>query len=675
MARRIGVDVGGTFTDLILFDDETGTMRVGKAPSTPSEPDVGVLDVVGIAAADALADTEFFLHGTTVGLNALLERKGARVGILTTAGFRDVLQIRRSSRPEAYNVMWVPPEPLVERHLRLEAHGRILADGTVETPLNEDDVALAAQTFEREDVECIAIVFINSYANPEHELAAERLLRAAGYDGQIALSHAVTGEYSEYERTSTTVVDAYVRPVVSTYFTRLVDGLGDRGFAGQCLVTRSGGGAMYFDEAVRRPFETVMSGPVAGVAGAIQLSRELGLSRVITADVGGTSFDTSLIIDGQPELRYEGEVVGFPLQTPWVDVRSIGAGGGSIAYAAAGLLRVGPRSAGARPGPVSYGHGGVEPTVTDAAAVLGMLADGKLAGGLELDIDAARAAVEALGRELGIGGEETAAGIVTIANAAMAGAISEITIERGEDPREATIVAFGGAGPLFGGLLARELDVGTIVVPNAAGNFSAWGLLCEDVARSRARTFIRPLTDAALEEAVTVFTGLFAELDADAGATPQLGERTHEPAFDLRYMGQEHTLTIHPVPGNGTVGLAELTEQFSVQHERLFGHRLPLPVQTVSLRATVRTPLPNMVSARASAQTHGTGTVPSIDAYSFLHGERMPFAVRHRPQLGAGDRFSGPAIVLEETSVTYIDDACDVEVHDTGALMITNHGG
>jgi N-methylhydantoinase A len=435
---------------------------------------------------------------------------------------------------------------------------------------------------------------------------------------------------------------------------------------------------MFFEEAVGRPFETIMSGPVAGVAGAIQLCRDLGIGRAITADVGGTSFDTSLILDGRPQVKYEGEVVGFPLQTPWVDVRSIGAGGGSIAYVEAELLRVGPRSAGARPGPVAYGLGGVEPTVTDAAAILGMLGDGRLAGGVTLDIEAARQAVIALGEQLNLGEQETAAGIITIANAAMAGAINEITIERGEDPREATILAYGGAGPVFGGLLARELDVRTVVIPNAAGNFSAWGLLCEDVARSAARTFIRPLGEASLREAAELFNTLFAELDTDAALAKQLGRLIREPALDLRYAGQEHTLTVQPVAEDGrmTSTPEAIAELFSEQHERLFGHRLPLPVQTVSVRATVRTPLPRMATPTVRAQTtNGDTALRTVDAFSFLRGERIPFTVRERATLAAGARFSGPAIVVEETTVTYVDDGFDIDVHDTGTLMLTDTGG
>jgi N-methylhydantoinase A len=467
MATRIGVDVGGTFTDLILYDDETGEVRVGKQPTTPAAPEEGVIAAVRAAVPDELvAASEFFLHGTTVGLNALLERRGACVGLLATRGFRDVLEIRRGDRDDPYDLFWKHPPPLVARRLRLPVTERIRADGNVHTPLDEEDVRRAVETFRAEGVDCVAVTFLNAYANPEHELAAERALRRFGFEGDVSLSHQVSGEYREYERTTTAVVDAYVRPRIAHNLDRLERKLREVGFAGSLLVTRSGGGAMTFAEAEARPFETIQSGPVAGAEGAAELARNLDLGDVNSADVGGTSFDTCLITDGRPQVMYEGKVIGLPVQTTWVDVRSIGAGGGSIAYVdVGGLLRVGPRSAGADPGPASYGRGGTEPAVTDAAVALGMLGEGNLAGGIHLDVEAAHAALAPLAGTLRLEIPEVARGVLTIATANMADAIREITVEQGQDPRATTLVPFGGAGPLFGTLLARELEIHEIVVP------------------------------------------------------------------------------------------------------------------------------------------------------------------------------------------------------------------
>ena len=385
MATRLGVDVGGTFTDLIFYDDETGEVQVAKQPTTPAAPERGVIATVLAATPEnVLRASRYFLHGTTVGLNSLLERRGANVGLLATRGFRDILEIRRGASDDPYNPFWKPAKPLVPRRLRLPVTERILADGTVHMPLDKADVRDAFELFEREEVTSIAISFLHAYANPAHELEAARVLRELGFDGELSLSHEVSGEYREYERTSTTVIDAYVRPNTSSYLQRLQNSLSEAGFVGDLLVTRCGGGSMTFAQAAQRPFETILSGPVAGAEGAAELARNLDLGDVITADVGGTSFDTCLITNGRPQTIFEGNVLGLPVQTPWVDVRSIGAGGGSIAYVdIGGLLKVGPHSAGADPGPVSYGRGGTEPTVTDAMLVLGFLAAGRLASGIQ----------------------------------------------------------------------------------------------------------------------------------------------------------------------------------------------------------------------------------------------------------------------------------------------------
>jgi N-methylhydantoinase A len=672
MATRFGVDVGGTFTDLLFYDDETGEVYVGKGATNPTAPDAGIAEVVSATVPDeALRAAAFFLHGTTVGINALLERKGAVVGLLTTEGFRDVLEIRRGDREAFIDSLWTAAPPLVPRRLRLPVRERVQGDGDVLTPLEPEGVRAAVEVFQREGVESVAVMFINAYANPEHEIEAERLLREYGFDGEISLSHRISGEFREYERSSTTVVDAYVRPRVSSYLRRLEATLNDRGFEGDCLVTRSGGGAMRFTEAGERPFETIMSGPVAGAVGAGELCRSLGIDQGITADVGGTSFDTCLILDGRPQVKYEGKVVEMPLQSPWVDVRSIGAGGGSIAYVdEGGLLRVGPRSAGAVPGPVCYRRGGTQPTVTDAALHLGMLAFGELAGGLTLDVDGASAALEELGAELSLDAEQVAQGILTIANAAMAFAIRSVTIEQGQDPREAAIIAFGGAGPLFGTLLADELDVTRIVVPKHAGNFSAWGLLGQDLTRSRALTSIRALDADGVAVANDSLRAMFAEL-SQGGGTEHL-----EPALDLRYVGQEYTLTVHPEAEAGQIaaGAEEIESSFKRDYERTFGHRLDQAVEIVSIRATARTPLPRKANETAAVGAPRSLERRSLEAHSFTLGERTAFDVVDRAALEVGSSTEGPLIVLEETTTTYVDVGYRVDVHPSGTMIIEKKG-
>lgn len=671
--QYIGVDVGGTFTDLIAHDDHTGETRVAKVPSTPQAPDEGVLAAVTSAIGETLDAESFFLHGTTVGLNALLERRGATVGLLTTAGFRDALEIRRGEREDLMSVSWRTPEPLVPRRLRLEADERILHDGTVRRPLDEAACRRAAEKFIAAGVEAVAIVFLNAYCNPQHELAAERIMRDCGFSGGLSVSHRVSGEYGEYERTSTAAIDAFVRPSLSGYLQRLEGALKDRGLDGGLLVTRSGGGAMTFAEAAERPFETIQSGPVAGAVGAGELCRRLGISEAITADVGGTSFDTCLILDGKPQVKFQGRVIGMPVQTPWVDVRSVGSGGGSVAYLEDGVLKVGPRSAGAMPGPACYGRGGTEPTVTDAAARLGVLGFGELAGGMRLDLDAAEAALEPLASALSRSTTELAKGILGIVGAEMSNAVRAVSIEQGRDPREATLIVFGGAGPAFGCQLARELEIGRVLVPRYAGNFSAWGLLGQDLVRATARTVVQPLSSAALSAAESIATELFADLaERDTGGVDH-GETIQRVSLDLRYASQEHTRSI-PVAFVGeaiTTSEPELREQFAGDYEKAFGHGDLSAIELVAVRATTTTSLPRGTAA-STYRASGRREVQTVDAYSFGADEWREFDVVRRDAIESGEVLAGPLIVTEETTTTYVDDGFSARMAESGALMLTD---
>ncbi|MES1248501.1 MAG: hydantoinase/oxoprolinase family protein [Actinomycetota bacterium] len=669
---RIGVDVGGTFTDLILYDGRSGEVRVAKEPTTPGAPESGVASATRSGVpAEELGIADYFLHGTTVGLNALLERRGATVGLLATRGFRDTLELRRGDADEPYNLFWRQPVPLVPRSLRVPITERMRADGEVHVELDPEDVRDAARFFADEGVECVAVVYMNAYVNPAHELETERILREAGYTGPISLSHRVSGEFREYERTCTTVLDAYVRPRMSRYLQRLETDLRDAGFNGSLLVTRSGGGSMRFDEAEDRPFETILSGPVAGAEGAAELARDLGLDSVITADVGGTSFDTCLITDGRPQVMYQGKIIGLPVQSAWVDVRSIGAGGGSIAHVdVGGLLRVGPQSAGADPGPACYGKGGTKPTVTDAACVLGMLGEGRLASGITLDVDAARTALEPLAEELSMTIEELAKGIITIANAAMADAIRSITVEQGQDPRRAWVMAFGGAGPLFAGLLARELEVTGLVVPPYAGNFSAWGLLGADLTQTVAKTRIMRLDDDAVAVANELLAGLFAELADRTGRSA--GEHVQEIGFDMRYAGQEHSLTVDIACDGGQIGWStdEIAAAFTREYARTFAHEMDEDIQIVSVRASVRTPLPRLEQKVASGAAAADEPARTFEAYSFTRDEWLPFRLVDRASLDPGAEIAGPAIVLEATATTYLDAGFDGVVDPSGSLLV-----
>ena len=674
MATRIGVDIGGTFTDLLFYNDETSDMLVAKVPTTPASPEQGCVQAVTDSVdGDQLQATQYFLHGTTVGLNSLLERKGARVGLLATRGFRDILEIRRGDRDEMYNLFWQLPEPLVPRRLRLPVTGRVRSDGTVHIAFEKQDVLDALEVFTGEGVNSIAVAFMNAYANPDHELAAETALREAGFDGEISLSHRISREYREYERTSTTVIDAFVRGRMSNYLRRLEADLRSAGFNGACLITRSGSGSMTFSEAEDRPFETIMSGPVAGAEGGGELSRQLDLGDLITADVGGTSFDTCVITRGRPTLLFEGKIVGMPLQTPWVDVRSIGAGGGSIAQVdVGGLLRVGPESGGADPGPACYGKGGENACMTDAAYYLGMLGEGKLASGLQLDLSLAEKALQPPANKLGYGLDETAIGIMDIASASMADAIREITVEQGIDPRKLKLLAFGGAGPLMSTLLARDLDITEIVIPLHAGNFSAWGLLGADLTRATARTRIMRLDEDSLATANDILEEMYSDLAARAGSSGGGDEWAREVGLDMRYKGQEHTLSIN-VPGeNGrvTISTDQVRDIFTRDYDRTFGNTMDEPVEIVSIRATVRHALPRRTEG-PSALNGSDGIYQDREAYSFTEKKRMNFRILDRSSMQVGDTLAGPAIINEPTATTYLDANWDCTVHESGCLFIT----
>jgi N-methylhydantoinase A len=662
MSTTIGVDVGGTFTDLVLRDPATGRSAVAKVPTTPERPELGVLTAVDVALGGGdLSGCRYVMHGTTVGLNALIERRGATVGLLTTRGFRDVLEIRRADRGDPYDLFWRAPEPLVPRRLRREITERMSATGEVVTPLDPDDVLAALEVFEAEGVDAVAVVLLNAWANPEHEVAVEKLLALAGWSEHVSLSHQVSGEYREYERTSTTVVDAFVRRRMGPYLERLSAGLAERNFTGELLITRSGGGSLTLPEVRRRPFETVMSGPVAGATALADLSRRLGLDLVIGADAGGTSFDTVLVEDGVLPVLFEGDVEGLPLQSPWVDVRSVGAGGGSIAHVdAGGLLRVGPRSAGAVPGPACYGRGGTEPTVVDAAVVLGMMRGGEISGGVHISADRARSSLAPLAEQVGLpGAEDVAQGILRIAASHMAEAIRGITVERGIDPRDATVVAFGGAGPLFGCLLAAELEVRRVVVPPNGGNFSAVGLLTSDLTRAAARTLVGALDAEQLVRARRVVAELAETLDPGRAAPG------HEVSLDLRYAGQEHTLT-RVLPEGATVDA--VAADFAEAYERIFGHRLEVPLETVTVRLTTRTPLGSQ-GRGPLAEPEVAGQQEPWPMWSFTGGRWADARLVGRAELPP-EGIEGPALVVEATTTTYVDAGWRAGLDEEGCLVL-----
>ena len=675
MSSRIGVDIGGTFTDFIIYDEAGNKVIIDKIPTTPESPEKAVVEVIkrNLSKED-LQKVDFFLHGTTVGLNALLERKGSKVGLLCTKGFRDTLEIRRGDRDEMYNLFWQPAPPLVPRFLRVEIDERLHADGTINRKLNSSDIKNACKKFVDEGVSSVAISFINSYANKSHEIEASKILSDSGFKGHISLSSMVSGEYREYERTTTTVIDAFVKARMSNYLNSLKQSLNGLGYNGSFLVTRSGSGSMTFDEAEDRPFETIMSGPVAGAEGAGELSRKLANTNMVTADVGGTSFDTCLIINGRPQIQFEGKIVGLPVQSPWVDVRSIGAGGGSIAYLDdGGLIRSGPQSSGAVPGPACYDRGGKEPTTTDAAFYLGMLGEGKLASGLQLSRSLAESALNSVGGKINLSAFETAKGILQISSANMADAIREITIEQGIDPRELKLLAFGGAGPLMSNLIAQELDIKEIIIPPYSGNFSAWGLLGADLLQMNARTKILRLSDVSIQECNAILDELFNELQERQKIDFDTSKNIKDIALDMRWMGQEHTITLKlDTEKDGKINLKadQIKELFMTEYLRTFGSKLDTVIEIVSTRASLRVPLPRKVETGNIHEEAIEIGNNKIECFSFNKNEIINFEIISRSNIKSS--FSGPKIIVESTAITYVDVNYEVSKDSDNNLILIN---
>ena len=675
MASRIGVDIGGTFTDFIVYDESGNKVIIDKIPTTPQSPEKAVIEVIKRNLSQKeLEKIDFFLHGTTVGLNSLLERKGSKVGLLCTKGFRDILEIRRGDRDEMYNLFWQPAPPLVPRFLRLEIEERLFANGNVHKKINTEQVKDACNKFIKEKVDSVAIAFINSYTNKDHEILASKILIESGFKGQISLSSMVSGEYREYERTTTTVIDAFVKTRMSNYLNSLKKNLNELGYKGTFLVTRSGSGSMTFDEAEDRPFETIMSGPVAGAEGAGELSRKLNNTNMVTADVGGTSFDTCLIINGRPQIQFEGKILGLPVQSPWVDVRSIGAGGGSIAYLdEGGLIRSGPQSAGAVPGPACYDKGGIQPTTTDAAFYLGMLGEGKLASGLQLNKSLAEKALNSVGSQIGMSAFDAAKGILKIGSANMADAIREITIEQGIDPRELKLLAFGGAGPLMSNLIANELDIKEIIVPPYSGNFSAWGLLGADLLQMNARTKILRLSDEAISECNDILKELFKELEQRQKIDFSTSSQIKEIALDMRWMGQEHTITLKLEDGkDGKISMdtETLKNKFMEEYQKTFGSKLDTVIEIVSTRASLRVQLPRKSESGKIDEVGIEVSNSQIECYSFTEDKKIQFDLVARSKIDS--KVSGPLIIIESTAITYVDINYDVNKDSNGNLILVN---
>ncbi|HTW98429.1 MAG TPA: hydantoinase/oxoprolinase family protein [Acidimicrobiales bacterium] len=671
---RVSMDIGGTFTDVVAYDEGQRRYAAGKSSTTPADLTEGVFAALG-QVVDSPGDISFTVHGTTQGLNAFLQRRGAKVLLLVTEGTGDVYQIARGPRMNLYDLHYRKPAPLVKRRDTIEIPGRLDYAGRERFPLDEAAVRQAAARFRTGGFESIAVCLLFSYRNPEHELRAAQLLREElGAGVPLSLSHAVAREWREYERTSSTVLDAYTGPTVRRYLERLESEMRRRGLGVTLHVMQSSGGMVSAAAARDVTLQTLLSGPVGGTMGGVALSRLLGRPNLICIDMGGTSFDVSLVVDGKPDVSTETTLEGFPLLMSVVNIHTIGAGGGSIAYEEAGGLRVGPESAGAEPGPAAYGRGGTRPTVTDANVVLGRVDPSWFAGGrMTLDIEAARGAVAGLAGSLGLSTETLAEGICDVVNAKMGQAIRTLTVEKGIEPRDFSLVAFGGAGAMHAVFLARELEIGEVIVPPLPGAFSAWGMLETELRRDFSLSYYASLERSERAELVKHLDEMESEGRADL-RQQGVGEGAIrvEHAMDLRYEGQEYTLVV-PLSSLEEVRderFAEIVgERFHAAHHRRFGHaNAGAPMEIVVLRTTVFGDLGRPEPEPQPAEP-GRGWPSQRRQVIFGH-ERHDTDVVHRADLPVGARLEGPAIVAEETATTVLPPGASLEVNALGAIVI-----
>jgi N-methylhydantoinase A len=679
MAYRLGVDVGGTFTDLLLFNEATGAFWRHKTPSTPHDSSVGILTGVDAICADAdvtPAEIELFLHGTTVATNAVLQGKGARVGLITTQGYRHIMQIARSFVPGGLAgwIIWPKPQPLAALEDTVEVAGRMNASGAEVRPIDEQEIRAALQHLKAQGVEAITVSLINAYTNGAHEKRIGELAREIMQDVPVSLSHEILPEMQEYERTLTTVANAAVRPVVGNYVRNLREKLQVAGMKGKLSLLRSDGGLMSAEKAEEHPVNILMSGPAGGVTGALWVGKNAGFKNILTLDVGGTSTDVALIENLEPRRVRTTEVGHLAVRASSLDVKTVGAGGGSIAYVPelTGALRVGPQSAGAVPGPVAYGKGGEEPTVTDANVVLGYLPEALLGGTFKLDREGAKRAVQKIADAMKIDLMAAARGIIDIVNENMFGALRMISVQQGYDPRDFALMGFGGAGPLHVNAVARLMGSWPAISPVSPGVLCALGDATTRMRTETARSFSRLANTTDAAELSAILTEMAAqtraELRSDGIADAQI---VSEFEIDVRYAGQAFevplTITQDVLSRDGVAGLLA---RFDAEHLRLFTFNMDTPHEIVNLRAVALGQALNLPAAELPTGNGDPAAAKMRDHTLWMDGREQAAVIYDRSKLKQGDVIAGPAIVIEMDSTTLIEAGCVATVDRVGNILI-----
>jgi N-methylhydantoinase A len=651
---RLGVDVGGTFTDLVALGGTEGDVLTAKVPSTPQDQSEGVMNSVQTAEIKA-EDVAAFAHGMTVATNALLERRGARTALVTTEGFRDILEIARQDRPSLYDLTQDRPPPLVPRELRFTIRERMGPDGEIE-PLDEDSLEKVVTALKEAEVEAVAVCLLFAFMHPDHERRVGEVLREALPDVHVSLSSEVLPEFREYERLSTTTADAYLGPKLAAYLKNLGSEVEGAGMPTP-LVMQSSGGVIELEVAARGAAACILSGPAGGVVGAGYVAKASGYQDLLTFDMGGTSSDVATILEGEALTTTEAAIAGVPIKLPMVDLHTVSAGGGSIAWVdAGGALRVGPHSAGADPGPAAYDMGGEEPTVTDANLFLGYLQDGATLGGeVTLSRERSKEALERIGNELGMDTLDVALGVVQVANTEMIGALRVISVEKGLDPREFALVAFGGAGPMHACSMAEELGMQTVLIPKASGVLSALGLAVSDLRRD----YVAPLLSSLDEIKLSRLEDAFEDMESEAAGhldSPEFHRRA-----DLRYRGQSFELMVD------ADDLDELAKRFHAAHERRYGYRMEEePVELVNLRLTATDP----VEKPELREPEPEGEAETGRREANFDGEWQEVPILDRNRMGVGSEVEGPAVVEFAESTCVVRPGWRGAVDEVGNLIL-----
>jgi N-methylhydantoinase A len=677
----IGVDVGGTFTDFFALDAASGAIRVYKRPSTPENPASAIVDGMRELCAEAAIEAEAIeriCHGTTVATNALIQRRGGRVALVTTKGFRDLLEIGRQTRPHLFSLQRDNPEPLVDRAWRHEIEERVGPRGEIRLPLVEESLREVVQNIAASDAQACAVAFLFAFINPQHEKVVREALAKRNPNLYISLSSEVQPEFREFERFSTTVLNAYLQPVMDRYLTDVGDELGKAFPRATVGIYQSSGGLMSVDRARALPVRTALSGPAAGVVGAVHVGRASQRPNIITFDMGGTSTDVCLIRDNTLSISHERDVAGFPIRLPMVDINTIGAGGGSIAwFDRDGLLKVGPISAGAVPGPACYGRGGDRPTVSDANCILGRLAPGGLIGGrMQMDVAAANRAFAPVAERLGMSVERAALGVLGIVTANMVGAIRTVSVERGNDPRDFSLMPFGGAGPLHAAEVARSLGMGEIIVPLSPGILCALGLLVSDLKEDFVTTARVDVSEAGLQRVNQSVSALVDEASAWAdreGIDP--ARRYDELTLDMRFVGQNFELSV-PIGRrmNGSpLGLPDgeaLKKLFFEAHDKAYGfHNAEAPIEIVNVRLSAGSAL-SPVEIKHPANGHSVAEPIGRQRVHFTENDCRDTPVYDRATFRPGLTLEGPAVIAQFDSTTVVFPGDRVTVDDSLSLII-----